>query len=294
MFLFQSHTTARLLSASESATKTFVEMVNSFWGNLPYIIVGVVVFVLFFLIAKGVQRTVYYGSRKARLDSMLSSLVARIAYFVTLVVGLAVASVVVFPGISPGDLFAGLGVGSVALGFAFKDVLQNLFAGFLILLYRPFHVGDQIKIKEFEGTVQEINVRATKIKTYDGELVVMPNNDLYMNAVLVRTAYPHRRVKFTVGIGYNDSIEEARETIMSVLRNTEGVLSDPSPSVDVVELGESAVNMKALFWTNSVQSSVGKASDKVATGIKKALDERGINIPFPHMVLVTGDAASQN
>ncbi len=180
---------------------------------------------------------------------MLSSLLARISYFIAIVIGFFISIAVIFPTVTPGSLIAGLGIGSVALGFAFKDVLQNLFAGFLILLYRPFHIGDQIKIKDFEGTVEDISVRATRMKTYDGERVVIPNSELYMNSVLVRTAFPHRRVKLVVGIGYGDSIEEARATIMNVLRNTEGVLNEPAFDVNVVELADNSVNLRALFWT---------------------------------------------
>lgn len=220
---------------------------------------------------------------------MLYSLLARIGYLITVIIGFFVASVVIFPGLSPGDLIAGLGIGSVALGFAFKDVLQNLFAGFLILLYRPFHIGDQIKVNDYEGTVEDINVRATKIKTYDGERVVIPNSDLYLNAVLVRTAFPHRRTKITIGVGYGEDVEKARRVMMNVLKSTEGVLEEPAPAVDVVELADSSVNMKVLFWTRSVQTNVRQTSNLVVTGIKKALDREGIEIPFPHRVLQFSD-----
>ena len=278
-------TTEKVLSASQSATRTVIEMVNGFWAQLPIIAVGVVVFIIFLGIASVVRRIIRAAAERAKIDIMLSSLLSRIGYFVVVIFGLFVAIVVIFPGVSPGDLFAGLGIGSVALGFAFKDVLQNLFAGFLILLYRPFHIGDQIKINEFEGTVEEINVRATKIKTYDGERVVIPNNDLYMDAVLVRTAFPHRRTKITIGIGYDEDIEKARRVMMNVLKSTEGVLDEPAPAVDVVELADSSVNLKVLFWSKSVQTNVRQTSDKVVTGIKKALDAEGIEIPFPQRVI---------
>ena len=281
------------VGAGQAAQNTIVEMANGFFAKLPVIAVGVIVFLIFLGIAYVVRKIVSTATAKAGLDSMLSSLLARISYFITVIIGIFVSIAVIFPTVTPGSLIAGLGIGSVALGFAFKDVLQNLFAGFLILLYRPFHIGDQIKIKEFEGAVEDISVRATKMKTYDGERVVIPNSELYMNAVLVRTAYPYRRTKVVVGIGYGDSIEEARETIMNVLRNTEGVLNEPAFDVNVVELADNSVNLKVLFWTDSVQSSVRKTSDRVVTGIKKALDEKGIDMPFPHLVLMTQEGPLQ-
>jgi small conductance mechanosensitive channel len=289
LFLLQQETTEKVLSASQNATKTVFELINGFWAQLPIIAVGVVVFLIFLLIASVVRKIITAAGGKAHLDLMLSSLLARIAYFVTIVIGFFVASVVIFPGLSPGDLVAGLGIGSVALGFAFKDVLQNLFAGFLILLYRPFHLGDQIRVKDYEGTVEDINVRATRIKTYDGERVVIPNSELYLNAVLVRTAFPSRRTKIIVGIGYGEDIEKARRVMMNVLKTTKGVLDEPAPAVDVVELADSAVNMRVLFWSKSTQSNVRQASDRVVSGIKKALDAEGIEIPFPHRVLQFAD-----
>ncbi|NJM53538.1 MAG: mechanosensitive ion channel, partial [Blastocatellia bacterium] len=118
------------------------------------------------------------------------------------ILGAFVAAVIIFPAFQPGDLVAGLGITSVAVGFAFKDVLQNFFAGILILWRRPFIVGDQLKFREYEGTVEEINVRSTRLKTFDGERAVIPNGDIYANAVLVKTAYETRRIRFVVGIGY--------------------------------------------------------------------------------------------
>ena len=282
-----NNTTDQFLNASQAAQNTISDMIVGFWARLPVIAVGVVVFLLFLAIAAGVRKIIGIAAGKAHFDKMITSLLARSGYFIVVVIGIFVAMAVIFPGVTAGSLIAGLGIGSVALGFAFKDVLQNLFAGFLILLYRPFHIGDQIKLKDFEGTVEDISIRATRIKTYDGERAVIPNSELYMNSVLVRTAFPSRRVKFTVGIGYGDSIEEARSTIMNVLRNTEGVLQDPAPDVNVVELADNSVNLKVLFWTKSVQSEVRKASDRVATGIKNALDEKGIDMPYPHRVLMT-------
>lgn len=285
LFFLQQETTDKVLSASQNATKTIIEMINGFWAQLPIIAVGVVVFIIFLVIASVVRKVIRAAGQRARIDLMLSSLLARIGYFVIVVFGFFVSIVVIFPGVSPGDLFAGLGIGSVALGFAFKDVLQNLFAGFLILIYRPFNIGDQIKVNDFEGTVEEINVRATKIKTYDGERVVIPNNDLYMDAVLVRTAFPHRRTKIVVGIGYGEDHEQARRILLGVLKDTEGVLEEPAPDVNVYELADSSVNMRLLYWTDSYQSSTRKTADRVVSGVKTALDKAGIEIPFPHRVL---------
>ena len=120
-----------------------------------------------------------------------------------------VACVIVFPSVNPADALATLGIGSVAVGFAFKDILQNLFAGVLLLLRRPFRRGDQIVVKDYEGTVEHIESRATHIKTYDGRRVIIPNSDIYTSPVTVNTAFPIRRDQFDVGIGYGDDVDLA-------------------------------------------------------------------------------------
>ena len=126
----------------------------------------------------------------------------------------------------------------------------------------------------------------------------MPNGDVYTSAVLVRTAYGKRRVRLSVGIGYQDSIERARSVIREVLQKTEGVLHEPAPSIFVAELAPSSVNFNVFFWTKSPQTSVLSVIDSATTAIKLALDEAEIDIPYPHRVVLTqsapnaGDGAS--
>jgi len=270
--------------------QTLRDMGNGFLTQLPYIVLGIVVVGVFVVIARIVKRVVHTAGEKTRLDITLADLLGRLASLLIIILGIFVAAVVVFPAFKPGDLVAGLGITSVAVGFAFKDVLQNFFAGILILWRRPFVVGDQLKFREFEGTIEEINVRSTRIKTFDGERAVIPNGDVYTNAVLVKTAYDRRRVRFVVGIGYLDDIEKGRSTIKAVLDKTEGVMPDPGPWIYVSELAPSSVNFTVYFWVESNQANVLKVSDKVATGIKYALDEAGIDMPYPHSVVLFHDA----
>ena len=270
--------------------QTLRDLGNGFLAQLPYIILGIIVLGIFLIIARIVKRIVHAAGTRTRLDTTLADLLGRIASLIIIILGIFIAAVVIFPTFKPGDLVTGLGISSVAIGFAFKDVLQNFFAGVLILWRQPFVVGDQLTFREYSGTVEEINVRSTRIKTFDGERAVIPNGDIYTNSILVKTAYDKRRVKFVVGIGYLDDIEKARETIRQVLVETEGVLPDPGPWIYVDELAGSSVNMKIYFWVESNQANTLKVSDKVATGIKYALDEAGIDMPYPHNVVLFHDA----
>ena len=270
--------------------QTLRDVGNGFFAQLPYIILGIVLVGVFVVIARIVKRVIHAAGERTRFDVTLADLLGRLASLLIIILGIFVAAVVIFPTFKPGDLITGLGITSVAVGFAFKDVLQNFFAGILILWRRPFVVGDQLKFREFEGTIEEINVRSTRIKTFDGERAVIPNGDVYTNAVLVKTAYDRRRVRFVVGIGYLDDIEKGRSTIKAVLDKTEGVMPDPGPWIYVSELAPSSVNFTVYFWVESNQANVLKVSDRVATGIKYALDEAGIDMPYPHSVVLFHDA----
>jgi small conductance mechanosensitive channel len=266
--------------------QVFTQLFTRFMAHLPYLIIGLIVFVMFLIGARLIKAALTTAGRRTRLDLTLADLLGRLASAFTIILGLFVAAVIIFPTFSPGDLIAGLGITSVAIGFAFKDVLQNFFAGILILWRRPFIVGDEIKVGVYEGTVEEITTRSTRVKTYEGERAVLPNGNVYTNAVLVRTAYKNRRIRLRVGIGYQDSIERARSVIHKVLQETEGVLQEPAPLVFVAELAPSSVNFNVFFWTNSHQASVLRAIDRATTAIKLALDEAGIDIPYPHMVML--------
>lgn len=278
--------------------QVFSQLSARLLAHLPYLILGFFVFVVFVVVARLIKRILITAGRRTRLDLTLADLLGRLASAFTIILGLFIAAVIIFPTFSPGDLIAGLGITSVAIGFAFKDVLQNFFAGILILWRRPFIVGDEIKFGDYEGTVEEITTRSTRVKTYDGERAVLPNGDVYTSAVLVRTAYGKRRVRLSVGIGYQDSIERARSVIREVLQKTEGVLHEPAPSIFVAELAPSSVNFNVFFWTKSPQTSVLSVIDSATTAIKLALDEAEIDIPYPHRVVLTqsapnaGDGAS--
>src|ERR1051325_3981038 len=274
--------------------QVFRQMGSSLVARLPYLLFALIAFVIFLVIARILKSVLITAGERTRLDITLAELLARIVSAATIIFGLLVAAVIIFPTFRPGDLIAGLGITSVAIGFAFKDVLQNFFAGILILWRRPFIVGDEIKVREFEGTVEEITTRSTRVKTYDGERAVLPNGNVYTNAVLVRTAYDERRVRLLVGIGYKDSIESARKVIEDVLRKTKGVLSDPEPWVYVSELAPSSVNFSIYFWTGSRQANVLALINEVTTGIKNALDQAHIDIPYPQIVVHPDEAVVAN
>jgi len=197
-------------------------------------------------------------------------------------IGFMIAMVVAIPGFTPAKLIGALGIGSVAIGFAFKDIFQNLLSGILLLISEPFRIGDQIVSGDYEGTVEDIKIRATTIKTYDGRQVVIPNSDLYTSALTVNTAYKQRRLQVEVGIGYEDDIEEAKAEIIQALKKADTVSVKADPSIIATGFGGSSMDLTVRwFIEDGTQANKVASIHQVIVEIKKALDAADINIPFP-------------
>ena len=268
------------------AIETIKELIRGTIAILPKLVLALVIFLVFLAIAQGVRRLIVRGTESR--SRSLSLLLGRLARTAVIILGVLVAiSLVTDVGAS--ELIGILGVSGVAIGFAFKDIFENFLAGVLILLTRPFVVGDQIEVGDYEGTVENIETRATTLKTFDSKRVVIPNADLYTNSVVVNTAYDRRRSEYDVGIGYEDDIDKAKKLILEATRGTEGVLESPAPQALTVELAGSSVNIRARWWTKSDQASAVLTKDRVITAIKQRLDAGGVNIPFPIRTLYFND-----
>jgi small-conductance mechanosensitive channel len=259
---------------------------------LPNIGVAIVLFIVFWFIAKGVGALIRRSAHN-RDRSSLGNVASSLIRWALVVLGGMLAITVVAPSISPGDLISSLGIGSVAIGFAFKDILQNMLAGILILLRQPFEVGDQIVSGGHEGTVEKIETRATMIKTYDGRRVVIPNSDIYTDSVVVNTAFETRRSEYEIGIGCNDDWDKARKIMEDACAKVEGVISDPKPETIPVALGDFANVVRLRWWTKSDRASQIHTFGRVLQEVYKALDADGIDMPYPTQVHLFHDQTEE-
>lgn len=283
----RSKTCKRSISVDELETMraSLERLLDSIVRRLPFVMAALVCFVVGLLLARLARGIASRAGHRARLDPGLVGLVARIASASVVIAALAIASVIVFPSLRWRDVVAGLGISSVAIGFALKDILQNFVAGVLLLWRRPFRMGDQIRTGDYEGTVEDIDVRATRIRTYDNELVVVPNGEVYTRGMIVRTAFGQRRARLAVGVSYFDDIEADREVIRSAVLQTEGVLQEPAPWIYVEKLGASSVEMTVHFWVDAPQANVLRVLDRVATAVKAALSKAGADAAFPRTMV---------
>ena len=262
---------------------------------IPNLIVALVAAVLFLLIAWGAALTLrYFVARNGRQD--LAHMLGSFAFWGVVFFGFLVVITIALPSMKPVDIFTSLGVGSVAIGFAFKDILQNWIAGFFILVRRPFHRGDQIKIGDVEGTVQAVETRATLVKTYSGRLVIIPNSDIYTRTVTVHTAYESRRTEIVVPVGMGVDLDEAMDVFRKAVLSVENVLEDPPPDILPWEFNSNNVNVRVRWWMKSQRTYEVHTRAAVVIAIKAAAEKAGIDIPsdttisFAETPLVVADA----
>lgn len=256
---------------------------DGFVRLLPNIGVAIIVIILFYFLARGLKSVVINRANQQErhnLGQMLGSLLKA----TVIVVGFMLGMTIIIPSLRPGDLIAGLGVSSVAIGFAFKDILQNWLAGLLILIRQPFEIGDQIEVNGFEGTVQQIETRATIITTYGNQRIVIPNSEIYTNSVKVKTANELIRSQYDVGIGYGDDLKKACEVLKEGLKGTAGVSSEKEIEVLPWDLAASWVTLRVRWWTNSDRASVVKGKMNVIAVIKQLLDGEKIDMPYETQV----------
>lgn len=266
--------------------------VDGFIKSLPNMVVALIVLVLFIIAAVMVRRLILKTS-ESRDRGNLGEVLGGFSKWVIVLFGFLIAATIVVPTLKPGDLIAGLGVSSVAIGFAFKDILQNWLAGLLILLRQPFEIGDQIEASGFEGTVEKIETRATIVKTYDGQRAVIPNSEIYTNAVLVKTGESSRRDQYDIGIGYGDDIDQACSIIKKAIGGLEHVDKEHEPQAFVWDLAASWVTIRARWWTDSRRADVVMNKAAVLRAVKLALDEAKIDMPYDTKVQLIHDQTEE-
>ena len=248
---------------------------------LPGLLSGLVVLFLTKYAVQIVLQIADQTGKHAIRSSSLQLLLLKITRIGVWTIGILLACVLAFPSFELGDIIATLGIGSVAVGFAFQDIFKNFLAGIILLVEEPFRIGDEVVIGDYFGKVENINIRTTTIRTYKGEKVLLPNSTVFTDAVKVVTAYGSRRTDLAVGVDYNTSLPEATKILETTIANVPGVIADPVPEIDVINFGDSSIDFMVRYWTSPQQKQLRNVQTKAMLAIKQALDRANISIPYP-------------
>ncbi len=257
---------------------------------LPQMTVALVVLIITWLVAKLAKSVLRKILDRTKLRTSLKELFTLLLTIFIWVMGFMIAAVIVFPGLTPASILAGLGIGSVAIGFAFKDIFENFLAGVILLFRREVRMGDFIECEGLEGRVENISIRESHIMQTDGQLVIVPNSMLFKNPIKIRTHQDLRRVTIICGVAYGEDVDTSREIIENSVKECETVVTEGKPiQIFAQEFASSSINFEVTWWTGSKPVDIRTSRDEVIAAVKSALDNANIEIPFPYRTLTFKD-----
>lgn len=255
----------------------------SFTEMIPSLVIAIIILLITGIVASFAVKIADMVIGKTELRPSLRNLVETLIKLGVWLFGLMVAAIILFPDLTPGSLVAGLGIGAVAIGFAFQDIFENFLAGVLIMVREKMRIGDVIECEGIEGKVEHITLRETHVRKLSGELTVVPNSILFKNPVEILTDETQRRHEVDAGVSYDTDLDQAADVIRKAVESSEGVDTDKGVDVFAYEFGASSVNYKVRWWSGSKPRDGHESRDTVVRNIKRALDDAGIEIPFPYV-----------
>ena len=255
------------------------------WQALPDFILAVFIFIVGLWAVRLLNRMVHKFFEKADYDPTLET-------FLQSFINIALKSilfvlVITHLGVKSSSLVAIIGAAGLAVGLALQGSLSNFAGGMLILLFKPFKIGDFISAQGIDGTVKEISIFTTKLNTFGNQVAIIPNGELSNNNIINYNSESTRRDRISVGIGYNSNIKTAKNILLQICNENEHILSEPAPEVYVDELAESSVNLTLRFWAKN--DDFWAAHFHVLEELKYRFDKEGIEIPFPQRVIHAAD-----
>ncbi|WP_299295198.1 mechanosensitive ion channel family protein [uncultured Erythrobacter sp.] len=258
-------------------------MAESLVASLPAMVIALIIIGITWAVAKGASRISARIIGKTELRPSLRNLVDTLVRLGVWLGGAMIAAIVVFPDFSPTSLIAGLGIGAVAIGFAFQDFFENFLAGVMIMLRDKMQIGDVIKSGDIHGKVEFISLRESHIRAFSGELHVLPNSMLFKDPVEVVTDLEERRFEVVIGVSYDTDLDDADAVIRKAVGSVDLVSKDKDIQVLADTFNSSSVDFVVRWWAASSGPDAVMNRDQVVRAIKRGLDEAGIEIPFPYI-----------
>lgn len=268
-----------------SVRDTLLQIWADFVERMPFIAAGLVILLITWLVVAMTVQVITSTLRRSQIRGSLRELILRLISISIWIIGIMTAAIIIFPGLTPAKALGAMGVISIAVGFAFKDIFENFFAGILLLWRFPFERGDFIECEGIEGRVENVTVRMTQIRKVSGELIVVPNSFLFMNPVKVLTNLNRRRVTIIAGVAYGEQVAQAVEVIKKAVQQCNTVRQDQPVEIFPQGFGNSSIDIEVTWWTSPQPVDIRRSRGEVVTAIKWALDEAGIEIPFPYRTL---------
>lgn len=256
------------------------DFIDGIVDALPRLSIAITVLVVGWLAARVIRSLLRPRLARSRTPSF-GNVAAKLVSYAVILVATLMAATIVFPSVQPVDMIASLGILSIAAGFAFQDILSNLLSGILLIIRQPFVSGDQISVNGYHGTVDGITIRETRITTFDGHQVIIPNRDVYQNAIDVQTTHRAVRTSVIVGCSYDDDLGQVVRAASEALASVDGVLDDPAAETYFTEFGDSAINLDLRYWTEPQQAEIRRVQHEVVMAVKAAFDDADLDIPFP-------------
>ena len=276
-------TTATSVDTVATLQDQLVGMGEGFVRALPGLAIALIVLLVTWIVARFAARIADLLIGKTDVRPSLKNLIDTLVRLVIWIVGIMIAAIVVMPGLTPASLFAGLGIGAVAIGFAFQDIFENFMAGVLIMLREKMRIGDIIECEGIVGKVEHITLRETHVRKLSGEVTLVPNSMLFKNPVEILTDEVKRRHEVVVGVSYDTNLDHAADVIRRAVEGIEEVDSEKTLDIFAQEFNASSVDFLVRWWAGSTPRSGWESKDKVVRAIKAALDDAGIEIPFPYV-----------
>lgn len=235
------------------------------------------IFIIGRLIAKVLRNVADRIMKRGGMDDMLRKFIRNMIYAVLLT--FVIIATIGALGIQTASLVAVIGAAGLAIGLALQGSLANFAAGVLMIIFRPYKLGDLVEVAGTQGFVEEVEIFTTALRLPDKTKIIIPNGQIMSDKIVNYTESELRRMELVVGIGYPDDIDKAREVILNAIKGNQYVVEEPAPKVTVAELGDSSVNLAVRPWVRSKEYA--PASHDLNEVVKKALDAADINIPFP-------------
>jgi small conductance mechanosensitive channel len=263
----------------EDISQTLMTYVVEFMDFLPKLIVSLVIFIIFIVIAGFASRGVRITLQRRGTDPELTILMRMLTRWAIIILGAVLALEQVDFDLTA--FLAGIGIIGFTVGFAIQDVSKNFVAGLLLLLQQPFDIGDAIEVGGFSGKVMAVDLRATEILTFDGRHVLIPNADVYTQAIVNFSRADRRRININVGVAYDSDLQMVKQTALEAIQELDGLLHDPAPNVYYHSLSPSTIDFTIYYWVDMSKSDPFVGKDQGVAEIKDAFEKAGIEMPYP-------------